>query len=54
MVIMQCNLVNALIFGRLIKNQYFDQKIYSLREQINRNSEIMALIGQYSASLQII
>ena len=44
MVVMQQNLVNALIFAKLIKNQCFNQKSYSLREQINLNSKIMALI----------
>ena len=50
---MQRNLVNAYRFSRLIKNRCFDQNGYSLGERINLNSEIMALIGQYSASLRI-
>ena len=49
----QQNLVSLLIFGRLIKNRCFDKNGYSLGERINQNSEIMALIGQFSASLRI-
>lgn len=44
-------LVNASIFVRLIKNWCFDNNGYNLEKQTNHNSEIMALIGQYSASL---
>ena len=51
---MQRNLVNACRFGRLIKNRCFDQNGYSLGERINQNSEIMALIGQYSSSLRVL
>lgn len=40
--------------SRLMKNQCFDKNSYSLKEQINKNSKIMILIGQYSASLQIL
>ena len=40
--------------SRLIKNRCFDKNSYSLGERINKNSEIMALIGQYSASLRIL
>ena len=37
-----------MIFGILLHNAY------SLGERTNQNSEIMALIGQYSASLRIL
>lgn len=47
-------LVDALIFVGFIKNWYFDKNSYSLGMQTNQNFEIMALIGQYSAGLQVL
>lgn len=52
-VAMQQNLIYTSKLARLIKKRYFDKNGYSLRERINQNSEVMALIGQYSASLRI-
>lgn len=47
-------LVDASIFARLIKNQHFDKNDYSLGERTNQDSEIVALIGQYSTILWIL
>lgn len=38
---------------KIIKFDIFWQIFYSLRKQTNQNSEIVALINPYSASLQI-
>lgn len=40
-MVMQGNLINASIFGRLIKNRYFDQKDYSALNRITRSERFL-------------